>query len=262
MTFSLYFAMGSNNHFVYEMTFGKWDWANRPLNVLASFAIKGAVKAWKTRTYPTPGATTILDSGAYSAWKSGEVVSLDGLCKEAATQDWDEVAALDVIGDPDASLANALEMKSRGLVVMPVFHYGEPWSILSSYKAEFGRIGLGGITSIGKTQKMKWVDQCFSRAYPAKFHGFGVGNKDMLLSFPFYSADSASWNSVHQYGRSSAVQGIDIPKLGREAAPEDREKHYDLRYEILHYLDMALEVEDRWASELLQFKSQKVLGVI
>lgn len=247
MSTQLYFAL-HNTPMANDMTFGKWDWAAQPLNVLCSFALKGALKSWKGRQYPTPGVKTMLDSGAFSAWKSGTPVSYDDFILEAVEGQWDEVAALDVIGDAIGSSEAAWDMKSYRESILPTFHYGEPWEYLSKYKEHFGnRVALGGIaTGLGMTQKMKWLGQCFARAYPCKFHGFGIGSKDVLIEYPFASADTASWGSVHMYGRSQAVPGLKIPKL----EDGDRAKHYDLRFEVRHYLEMITEVQERWQAEL------------
>ena len=189
----------------------------------------------------------MLDSGAFSDWKTGTKIDPNKFFEEAASSEWHEVAALDVIGDARQSYDNAFGMQALGLKVLPVFHYGEPWGYLADYKAEFdNRVALGGITSIGSTQKMKWLEQCFARAYPCKFHGFGVGSKDVLMAFPFASADTASWGSVHMYGRSMAAPGLKIPRLG----DGERSEHYDLRFEVQYYLQMIAEVQERWSKEL------------
>jgi len=243
----LYFAL-HNTPMANDMTFGQWNWAERPLNVLCSFALKGALKSWLGRQYPTPGVKTILDSGAYSAWKSGTTIDSNEFFEQAKSEAWDEVAALDVIGDAQQSYNNAFGMQALGLTTLPVFHYGEPWNMLTDYKAGFNnRVALGGITSIGSVKKMKWLEQCFARAYPCKFHGFGIGSKEPLMAFPFVSADTASWGSVHMYGRSQAAPGLKMPKLEEGK----RAEHYDLRFEINHYLDMEAEVQERWRAELL-----------
>jgi len=252
MRFRLYFAL-HNTPMANDMTFGQWDWNARPLNILCSFALKGALRSWKNRQYETPGVKTILDSGAYSAWKSGTDVDYDDFILEAIEEGWDEVAALDVIGDPVSSQACAFDMKVQHHIdTLPVFHYGEPWEYLAKYKEHFNsRVAIGGIAGIGKQQKIKFVGQCFARAYPCSFHGFGVGDEDVLMEFPFASADTASWGSVHMYGRSMAAPGLKIPKL----EDGDRNKHYDLRFEVAAFCEMEDRVRDRWSNELQKLES-------
>lgn len=231
-----------------DMTFGKWDWVSQPLNILCSFALKGALKSWYERQYATPGVKTILDSGAFSAWKSGTRVLYDDYITEVVENiEWDEIVSLDVIGNAQASFDNAIRMRDAGVKVLPVFHYGSPWEMLQEYKTGFSnRVALGGITSIGTQQKTKWLEQCFARAYPCKFHGFGLASEDLLMALPFASADSAAWSTVHMFGRSQAAPGLAMPKLGNG----DRTEHYDLRFEIKHYLELEAKVKDRWSQEL------------
>src|SRR5215831_11945604 len=122
----LYFA-GSPRADQMTKTFGQWDWANKPLNILVALPFIGI---WYETNTGWPTRATMLDSGAYSAWRVGYQVDFDELCQEAARPNWDEVVALDVIGDDRASLENSLKMKERGLTVMPVFHFGDDWGIL------------------------------------------------------------------------------------------------------------------------------------
>jgi len=274
----LYFAAPNSFH-IQRDTFGRWDWLN-PLNVLVAYEPKEGFLSWVQRGagwtqtpgkfdatrgqgyqfahYPdptcTPGVKTILDSGAFSAWKSGTPVNLQMLIEEAKKRcpRWDEVVSLDVIGDPVESTFNAVQMQKAGLHVIPVFHYGEDWGYLEAYKDRFGgRVGLGGIaTGISSTQKRKWLSQCFARAYPAKFHGFGVATKELLMKFPFYSVDTASWHTALRYGRSSAAPEIKQPKKSSLDGTQFDGSGYDLRYEIMAYLEMAQEVNERWKGEL------------
>lgn len=251
MSTRLYFAI-ANSDPINRVTFKLWDWQARPLNILVPFMPPNGIRSWLGKDYATPGVRTILDSGAFSAWKSGTEVGINDLINEAHRPGWDEVAALDPIGDADSSLANAVRMKNEGLPVIPIFHFGEPWDLLEYYKSAFGdRIGLGGIaTNLGIIQRRRWLEQCFARAYPARFHGFGVASRDLLLSFPFYSVDTASWHTGLRYGRSAAAPDLKQPRKSSLDGTEHEESAYDLRAELSFYLDLEYEVQERWRSEL------------
>lgn len=246
-----YFAI-ANSDPINRVTLKLWDWQARPLNILVPFMPPNGLRSWNNREYETPGVKTILDSGAFSAWKSGTEVNLDELIEEAKRPGWDEVAAFDPIGDPDSSLANAVKMKNAGLPVIPIFHFGEPWDFLEYYKSAFGdRIGLGGIaTGLSSIKRRQWLDQVFARAYPAKFHGFGVASEDLLMRFPFYSVDSASWHTGLRYGRSAALPDLKMPRKSTLDGGEHEESAYDMRFELRHYLDIEAKVKDRWEKEL------------
>lgn len=244
--FSLFLATGTSTELL-KSTFGPWDWEKKPINCLVTFP---AIKNWDAAQPdpPWPVKASILDSGAYSAWNSGKVIDFDELCKEAGSGRWDEAVALDVVGDAQASLENARKMKERGLHVMPVFHFGEPWHILQAYKDEFGRIGLSCRFGEPKAKSMAWLDQCFSRAYPSQFHSFGWVSEEMLMRFPFTTADTASWHTGIRFGKGQAYPQLRIPRR-TEIGPEA----YDLRADVLHYLRLEERIQARWKKELEQF---------
>lgn len=241
----IYFASSPRADLL-EVSFGQWDWQTKPLNILVAFPFVGVWHAeneekgnnWTTKA-------TMLDSGAYSAWSAGKYIDMNALCEEATKPCWDEVVALDVIGDAENSMVNSLEMKARGLTVMPVFHFGDPWEILEEYKLQFNRIGLASGHGAPKDQRIKWTAQCFARAYPAKFHSFGWVARPILLEFPFVTADSSSWAAGTRFGVSKILKGLRIPKKS-----EVGDSNADLRFDLLAYLELQAELVERWKVEL------------
>ena len=76
-----------------------------------------------------------MDSGAFSAWKSGaqiDVTQYIATAKELLATDptLSEVYALDVIGDHKATLKNVETMWEAGIAPIPTFHEGEPEKVL------------------------------------------------------------------------------------------------------------------------------------
>jgi hypothetical protein len=224
-----------------KATFGRWDWDTYPLNILVAFPY---IHYWTPEARAYNHGRTMLDSGAYSAWGSGKTIDMDALCQEANNPYWDEVVALDVIGDAEASMRNSLVMKARGLTVMPVFHFGDPWPILEEYKRSFGRIGLASGHGAPFHKRMDWTEQCFARAYPSRFHSFGWIDERPLFRFPFTTADSTSWYSPRRFGRSKSVPDVYFPTVA-ERGPEA----YDVRQEVAHMLDLENRLCDRWRAE-------------
>lgn len=243
MSTALYFAMCGNSE-VNKHSLGGWNWDEQPLNLLVAFPF---IKHWREREFEAKGGLTMLDSGAYSAWKSGAKIDIDKLCEEARNPDWNEVVALDVIGDQYASAKNALYMKEKGLTVMPVFHYGDDWALLKEYCDAFDRVGLSCRFGEKLDKSFGWLDQCFARAYPKKFHSFGWVARDMLWRFPFFSADTASWHNGVRFGRLSSVP---TGRYKKKSECAEGEHAYDLRIEIRHYLRLQSEIQDRWRQEL------------
>jgi hypothetical protein len=188
--FSLYFAWSPNPNAMGALK--RWDWKRDPLSILISYFY---IKQWRVCKGEELFAPrhTVLDSGAFSAWNIGKEVDIAGLTVESGRPYWQESVALDVIGNPDKSLANALWMKKQGSPAYPVFHYGEPWDLLIEYKKHFPKVGLSCLFGEKKSMSLKWVEQCFSRGWPHRFHSFGWIKDSVLMAFPWHSADASSW---------------------------------------------------------------------
>lgn len=146
------------------------------------------------------------DSGAFSAH------SLGGSIDVHAYADWlhkwkhllEVYANLDVKGDVDAGLRNQTLLEGKGLKPLPVWHSGEPWSVLEDMVDAYAYIALGGIA--GGSMKndsdtaIRMLLRCFRVAEgKAVYHGFGLTNWKMLSMLPWYSADSTSWITGVRY---------------------------------------------------------------
>lgn len=183
----------------------------------------------------------MLDSGAYSAYNSGKTIDLEALIQETQQPRWGESVALDVIGDGEASLRNALYMKSRGSPAYPVFHIGEPLDLLREYKQQFPKVGLSCRFGEPVKESYRFLDRCFSVAWPYRFHSFGWVSEEMLLRYPFHTADAASWNhGPAAFGRWKAFPSKEKLNLFR---------WNDIRAEVQTYSDMQRKVRARWRKE-------------
>ena len=208
--FSLLFAWGSAT--LSKATWATWDWEKNPVNLLVSFVYLDAYRQ-AAEEYQYRPARTMLDSGAFSAWNSGKVIDFEALMSEIATGGWDEAVALDVVGQAEASLKNALIMKERGLKVIPVFHIGEPWEFLAKYCEEFERVGLSCRFGETITESFQWLRECFRLEWPHKFHSFGWVAEPMLMEFPFDTADSASWSvATGAFGKWKSLPNVPGPR--------------------------------------------------
>lgn len=170
----------------------------------------------------------MVDSGAFSVWKSGASVNLDeyiSFCKKYE-EDLQVIVALDVIPgsaeeeeEPTKEAIqkackegweNYLKMLSAGLPkekVVPVFHQLDDWEWLERY-LNFGvpYIGLSPRKNAGRITERQWLDQCMkyvcdSEGNPkVKLHGFGVMKISFLQRYPWYSCDSTTWKRHAMYG--------------------------------------------------------------
>jgi len=160
-----------------------------------------------------------LDSGAYSVSMLGGVVDLDKYI-EFVHKNKDRIqvyANLDVIGDGEASYKNWLYMRAAGLEPLPVYHLSTELKFLKLYMEQAEYIGLGGLTTITKTDKVHGFDRLWTnyltddKGYPrVKVHGFGIMAIDHISKYPWYSVDSTTWF------RQSAYGSVFIPRMGKD----------------------------------------------
>ena len=143
-------------------------------------------------------ASMALDSGAYSnmtAEKRGSKAPVTlGRYIEFAQRhgqfyDWSAVMD-DITGGAEGNRRNWMKCRDAGIPrLMPVFHQGEPFSLLEEYCAGSDFVGLGFQRPI--QNEAAWLDACFSRIPEGKWvHGFAMTN---YLRWPFKSADSKTW---------------------------------------------------------------------
>ena len=249
---AIYLATGSNPAEV--ATLRAWDNETKPLHILVSYVYLERWRKFQAK-YPIKTKTTKLDSGAYSAWNAGKTIDIFDLIRESKTGGWTESVALDVIGDAEGSVRNSMIMKAMGSNAYPVFHYGDPWEHLLFYKENFAKVGLSCRFGEAEKDSLKWLDKCYAKAWPYKFHSFGWTKEEVLYRYPFHSADSSSWATTpSMYGRWKYMgsrrkvigtsQGI-IPLRGT--------KVQDYRAEVAFFYNMEIMLRERWQKELEQF---------
>jgi len=195
----------------------------------------------------------VLDSGAYSAYNSGAVINLQeyiDVCKRLLATDPTlvEVFALDVIGDWKASLANTEEMCRQGVPAIPCYHSGEPESVLKGLAKDYPKIALGGVALAHAKVKNKWAEQCFSRVWPKKIHGFAFCSETSVMSLPWHSVDATSWEiGPCKYGRWRSFGKMSL-----------RGSKQDLRSEVMLFLDMERRARLKWAGAMKALDDQEL----
>ncbi len=193
----IYLALGRANRMVLEALEGQ--------RVLESFAYVSGTACDRYR--PTwKGA--MADCGAYTELSQGVKIDLDeyiAFCHEHGAF-YDVLVSLDDIrGDVAKSRANHQRMLDAGIRAMPVFHQGEPWSVLDEVcaSAPDGYIGLGLQRPIQNARA--WLDEVFSRK-PSHINAHGFAMVAYLIwGYPFFSVDSSTW--VHEWLALQAVKG-------------------------------------------------------
>jgi hypothetical protein len=165
-----------------------------------------------------------LDSGAFSAWNVGREIDLDHYIAyiKANIEHIDYYVNLDVIpgafgvvpspaeveASAEAGWANMLKMEAEGLKPIPVFHMGEQFKWLRrmiDHGCEY--IGISPANDRTTDKKRVWLDRVFSEITDAKgmpvvkTHAFGVTAIDLLIRYPWYSADSTTWIMIAARGK-------------------------------------------------------------
>lgn len=142
-----------------------------------------------------------MDSGAFTAWKSGKPIMLDDYCRfieELPFKPW-RYLALDVIGDPEGTMKNYEVMLARGLNPVPIFTRGEDAAIIDKLYETSDIIAIGGLVG---TQKNKGFTKGIThhlKGRPA--HLLGFTNKAFIKVLRPYSCDSSSVQAAARYGQ-------------------------------------------------------------
>lgn len=148
----------------------------------------------------------LLDSGAFTAFKLGKEITLDGYCRfldEFQGNPWGYMT-LDVIGDAKATLANYRVMLDRGYRPIPIFTRGEDPSVLDDYFKTSEVVGLGGVATGPTSGYIKWIWPHFRGRH---CHILGFSKLGMMKMIRPYSCDSNSWEAGGRYARIPIYMG-------------------------------------------------------
>lgn len=135
----------------------------------------------------------MLDSGAFTEMTTGKAIDLGAYTEFAQEHGefYDAIINLDDIkGDIDKSLANLQHLRAAGVDAMPVFHQGEPWSVLVDMVHDFDYVGIGFQRPI--ENGAAFLDGVWSRL-PASCRVHGFAMTSYMGAYPFYSVDSTTW---------------------------------------------------------------------
>lgn len=220
-----------------------------------------------------------IDSGAFTVWQGGGTIDLDAyityLHALRANLPYPIVPInLDVIpGErgrkPTTRQANAAlkqsernadRIRDAGLPVMEVWHRGEPISHLlhlADRRRPGELLGIGGLVGLKQGQLQQVVDPVFvalrdrygwDKLPPV--HGLGIGNRDMLVRYPWWSADSTSWIAPGIFGRTIKRNG----NTGRDPRARNRDMRYTecARY-LRQWMRWNAEFTDLWEKRGVRF---------
>jgi len=119
----------------------------------------------------------------------------------------DYYSVLDVIPDPERTWKSQLYMEEQGLHPIPVIYYGTDMKWLHHYINRGHKyIAVGFYGNQNRPVVREWIDKVFEEVSDdnglprIKLHGFGVTSWMLLLRYPWFSCDSASWLKVGAFG--------------------------------------------------------------
>ena len=122
----------------------------------------------------------------------------------------DFYVTVDVIFNPEQSweILKYLE-REWGLNPLPVIHYGTDLKWFNRHiDAGYDFIGIGGLgQETHKGDYFEWADRVFNYLCPrpsrlpiVKCHGFAMTAWELLVRYPWWSVDSASWIKAGAFG--------------------------------------------------------------
>lgn len=143
----------------------------------------------------------MIDSGAFTAWKSGNPIKIDDYCRFLDSIERLRpfyAIQLDSVGNHDETERNLRIMLSRGYDVLPVFTRGAPLDWLDECYRLSDYTLFGGIVEGSGNQK--YVQWFMEHAKGRRCHWLGFDNKKYVVHYKPYSLDSSSWESASRFG--------------------------------------------------------------
>lgn len=149
-----------------------------------------------------PDARIFLDSGAYSAWRSGVPITLDDYMRflEMFEDQFVIYASLDDKNDQAKTVSNYQALRSAGFTPAPVWHaIGGEADVLQDYMSDpnVPMVCIGAIAKerIKDDYAYERLDMVFSLVgkYKKPTHSFGRMEPELLTRYPFATADATTW---------------------------------------------------------------------
>jgi len=248
-------------------------WVAPDMNILESYHYIGKSNRY-TEVIRADKKKIFLDSGAFSMFTLGIDVDL----KEYAefiieNQDIIEVASnLDHIGrgTEKQTWKNQKIIEGYGATIQPVHHARDDDKWLAKYlEAGYDYIFLGGMVPEHTSYLRKWLDRIWdtlltdSKGRPlVKVHGFGLTTPELMLRYPWYSVDSASWIMASSTGtiyipyynkKLKATTLKALPFSNKSASLKSRGSHFN------HYAKSEQKIIRKWFKKY-KFKEKNLQG--
>lgn len=148
----------------------------------------------------------LLDSGAFTAFKSGIKIEIDryiDFIKALPVRPY-QYFTLDVIGDPAKTRKNYERMLSKGLKPIPVFTRGEDINIIDYFYSTSDIVGIGSLVGTrDNKQFLKFTMENGIKGRKCHWLGFTVDN--FIRYYKPFMVDCSSWINGQQYGNMNLL---------------------------------------------------------
>lgn len=122
--------------------------------------------------------------------------------------------ALDKVGDARQSRRNFFDSVRQGFTnIIPIFHYGQPFSVLkrliklTAKRGWAGLVALGGHVDLPEKVRGDWFAECFEIANGHPLHGLGVGGF-LVAMFPWFSVDNTTYLCARARGVAKVLTDV------------------------------------------------------
>ena len=225
------------------------------LNILVAYPYFRKLKKETIEELKRPEVRFLMDSGAFTAWKSGQPIELDeytDFLDSLTFEPW-RYFTLDVIGDGEGTKKNYYELLNRGYKPVPIYTRGENIKMIDEYFETSDVVAIGGLV---QTKGNKGFVKNILQKYPnKKFHLLGFTNHNFISYFKPYMCDSSSWTSGGRFKIARLYMGkgrfVSINKETFKTKPSleiiKRLQYYEIDYQKLAYEEYWI---TRWKHDL------------
>lgn len=261
----IHFVDPSQNRGQYDLAI-----ATEVRSFLLSYHYKSLENEWK-KYWDSQSFRLLIDSGAFSAFNSGKVISLKDYAEWALRfkKRWESKMSflafmnLDVIGDQDASWKNQDMLEALSLTTIPIVTYKADLKHLIRAIDNYDYIALGGLVPYASNKKLLqiWLDRCFGiivarykkTGIMPKIHLLGITSDWVLKRYPCYSSDSSSWTACIRFGNGGTAGIERLPGISSSDAAKSANLHC-MRKEIEKYQKMEAEATNLWTKRGIKFE--------
>jgi hypothetical protein len=248
----IYFAVGSREYLYLLLVCGV-------KNILCSFAYPEPYLS--NKVLKKHGIKMMIDSGAFTAWSKGKQVNIDDyiafIKKHNDIIDPDQVVNLDVIkGGRDQANQNEFNeackkgfenyyyiKEKTGHDPIHVFHQGDNFIWLEKMLRECKYIGVSPNKDASQDAIDKWLYDCFyiiknSDNPDIKTHAFGLTSEELLMKYPYTTADSSAWALTSAFGTVLTPYGrVLISDIGKNDIDFIENKTPQIKELIIQYIE-------------------------